>query len=103
MIRKTILLTALCATPALFATAAVANTATCADSGQVVQALNDRFGEHLMGNAVSTTGSILEVYSSEGSESWTILVNLPDRGLSCLVASGSGENGLAEQLNALSS
>lgn len=96
--RNTLLLTAAFTAQAFFATAASANTATCADSGQVVQALNDRFGEALTGNAVSQTGSVLEVYSNGESQTWTILVTLPDRGLSCLVASGTGDRHLATQL-----
>ena len=100
-VRKIVLLTAACAINGMLASTATANTATCADSGQVIQALNDRFGEALAGNAVSRTGSILEVYSNDTSRTWTILVTLPDRGLSCLVASGSGDQRLASQLSDL--
>ena len=99
--RKIVLLSAACAIHGALATAASANTATCAESGQVIQALNDRFGEALTGNAVSRTGSILEVYSNDTSRTWTILVTLPDRGLSCLVASGTGDQRLASQLSDL--
>jgi hypothetical protein len=99
---NSLVLAAACAANALIAPAASATTATCADRTHVVQALNDRFGEALYGNAVSRTGEVLEVYSNPASQSWTILVSLPDRGLSCLVASGSGDQGLAVQLANLS-
>lgn len=65
--------------------------ATCADTTQVAEALTDRFGEALYGNAVSSGGEVLEIYRNSGNENWTILVTLPDRGLSCLVASGTGD------------
>ncbi|MEM9320658.1 MAG: hypothetical protein AAGA70_16870 [Pseudomonadota bacterium] len=96
--RKSLLLTAACAIQGLMVTAASADTTTCADRGQVVNALSERFGEALTGNAVSATGNVLEVYSNTANQTWTILVTLPDRGLSCLVASGTGDHHLATQL-----
>lgn len=87
---------AVCASHSLLASEATA--ATCADRDQVVQRLDTRFGESLFGNAVSRAGAVLEVYSNVSSESWTILVTLPDRDLSCLVASGTGDNRLNAQL-----
>jgi hypothetical protein len=88
-------LAAACA--AFFSLAPSAHAATCADRTQVVNALTERFGEALFGNAVSRTGEVLEIYTSASNETWTILVTLPDRGLSCLVASGRGEQSLAYQ------
>lgn len=75
-----------------------ASAATCADRTQVVEALSERFGEDLYGNAVSNSGEVLEIYSNANSDTWTILVTLPDRGLSCLVASGTGNQRLSTQL-----
>ncbi|ABD56581.1 hypothetical protein Jann_3664 [Jannaschia sp. CCS1] len=89
-------LVAACITLSLFAPSA--HAATCADRTQVTEALTDRFGESLYGNAVSNTGEVLEIYSSSENETWTVLVTLPDRGLSCFVASGTGENLLQMQL-----
>lgn len=100
-LRKTILIAAACAAFGAIAPAASAQTATCADRTQVVQALSERFGEALYGNAVSNTGNVLEVYTNRTSQTWTILVTLPDRGLSCLVASGTGDQHLSNQLASL--
>jgi hypothetical protein len=75
-----------------------AHAATCANRADVVQALNDRFGEALYGNAISSSGNVLEVYSNATNATWTILVSLPDQGLSCLVASGEGNQRLQMQL-----
>lgn len=92
-------LTALVAAFAAFASfATAAGAATCADRAHVVEALSDRFGETLYGNAVSRDGNVLEIYSNPLNETWTVLVSLPDRGLACLVASGNGDQGLQRQL-----
>jgi hypothetical protein len=93
---KSVFLAAVLAVPVLATSAA--NAATCADRSQVVQALSERYGEALYGNAVSRTGNVLEVYSNANSDTWTILVSLPEQGLSCLVAAGSGDRRLELQL-----
>lgn len=80
------------------APSASANTATCADSAHVVETLNERFGETHLGDVRSDTNEILAIYSNASSNTWTILLTLPERGLSCLVASGTGEQPLATQL-----
>lgn len=92
-----------CLASAFAFVAPVAQAATCADRSQVVGALADRFGETLLGNAVSNSGEVLEIYSNTDSDTWTILVTLPDRGLSCLVASGTGQRQLGTQLANLES
>ncbi len=97
---RPIILAAIFACQAVFGGAAAA--ATCADRTHVVEQLNERFGEALYGNAMSRTGAVLEIYSNSASQSWTILVTLPDRDLTCLVASGTGHNRLDMQLADLS-
>lgn len=77
---------------------ATANTATCADRTRVVEALMERFGEEHAGNARSDSDELLEIYANTSSKTWTILLTLPDRDFSCLVASGRGEGPLAIQL-----
>ena len=93
---KSVFLAAALAVSAITPSAATA--ATCADRTQVVQALSERYCEALYGNAVSRSGNVLEIYSNETSATWTILVSLPDQGLSCLVAAGSGNQRLELQL-----
>ncbi len=85
---RTVPLAAACS--ALILSASAVHATTCADRTQVVEALSERFGEALYGNAVSNAGNVLEIYSNSANETWTILVTLPDRGLSCLLASGTG-------------
>ena len=81
--------------------AAVANTATCADRTAVVEALMERFGEAQAGEVRSASDEVFEIFSNDSSRTWTILLTLPDRGLTCHVASGRGDDPLALQLAAL--
>lgn len=83
---------------ALLLIAPAAQAATCADRTEVTQALADRTDQSLYGNAVSNSGDVLEIYSDAASEDWTILVTIPERGLSCLVAAGTGDHFLEVHL-----
>lgn len=74
-----------------------ASAATCANRSALVERLETKFGETLLSNAVSRSEHILEVYGSHENDTWSILVYLPERNLSCLAASGRG----IEQLTAL--
>ena len=75
---------------ALATMAGAASAATCADRAHVVTQLEKRFGETLYANAVSRSSNVLEVFASESANTWSITVFLPDRGLSCLSATGKG-------------
>lgn len=79
-----------------------ATTAPCADRTSVVDALMDQFGEAQSGTAASTGAEVLEVFSNDTAQTWTILLSLPERGLACVVASGSGDADLTDQLAGLS-
>ena len=72
--------------------------ATCADRDHVVTQLQAQFGETLLANAVSPSNKILEVYGSQENDTWSVLVYLPERGLSCLAATGSGLDRLSAEL-----
>jgi hypothetical protein len=58
----------------------------CADRAQVVERLESRFGETLKSVGLNQR-NVVEVYASEETGSWTILVTMPN-GKSCLLASG---------------
>lgn len=60
---------------------------TCAARDTVVQKLHDRFGEELRSLGLHQSDGIVEVYSSESTGTWTILMTRPD-GMSCLIAAG---------------
>ena len=60
---------------------------TCLDREMLVQRLETRYNESLNGAGLQGPKIILEIWSSEDSGSFTILVTKPD-GQSCIVASG---------------
>lgn len=74
--------------------AAPAMAATCADRTHVVTALKERFGERLISNAESRSGDVLEVYAADEAKTWSIVVQLADRPLACLAATGKGRKKL---------
>lgn len=86
---------------ALAMQASGAAAATCADRTHVVTQLQERFGERLVANSISPQNHILEVYAAPEGATWTILVSLPERGLSCLVATGEGTRELHASLTFL--
>jgi len=60
---------------------------TCAAHTQVVERLAERYGETLQSMGMHSNNGLLEIYASEETGTWTILVTSPD-GTSCLVAAG---------------
>ena len=76
-----------------------ANAADCADRDRVVERLETRFNETAIGYVMGETRNVMEVYASPGMHTWTVLVTLPDRGLTCLAASGKGATDLKSTVN----
>ena len=76
-----------------------ASAATCANREHVVSQLEARFSEVLLANSVNASNQILEVYGSRENDTWSILVYLPDRNLSCLAATGEGLEQLSAELH----
>jgi hypothetical protein len=77
--------------------AAPAQTRTCAERAQVIERLAERYGETLQSMGMNSNNGLLEVYASEETGSWTILVTSPD-GTACLVAAGQMWEGDARPL-----
>jgi hypothetical protein len=79
------------ATMALLSTCGAAPAETparpCAERSTVIARLAERYGETLQSLGLQTNSSILEVYASEATGTWTILLTRPN-GVACLVASG---------------
>jgi hypothetical protein len=81
--------------------ATTASAATCADRTAVVERLETRFGEAPIANAISVSNNVLEVFAKPNSETWTVLLTLPERQLTCLVTSGRGTTELQAFLQTL--
>ena len=85
LVRAATALGLLAATPAANADEARA----CAERARVVQKLQEKFGESLRSLGLHRDDGVVEVYSSEETGTWTILMTRPD-GMSCLIAAGQG-------------
>ncbi|MEO0680808.1 MAG: hypothetical protein AAF192_10365 [Pseudomonadota bacterium] len=59
----------------------------CGERNAVVKRLEAEFGETRRGYGLQRGASVVEVFASEDSGSWTIIVTNP-AGVSCLVAAG---------------
>jgi hypothetical protein len=73
----------LAATP----TAEAEGRQACARREQVIARLAEKFGETLRSIGLHQTDGVVEVYSSEETGTWTILMTRPD-GMTCLLAAG---------------
>lgn len=71
----------------------------CAERNQLVLRLEERYGETLQSMGLNQNNSLLEVYASEETGTWTILMTRPD-GLSCLIAAGQMWDGTPEPVRA---
>ncbi|WP_138467348.1 hypothetical protein [Poseidonocella sp. HB161398] len=81
-------LTSLCL--ALLATGALAEEGqprNCADRDDVLQRLSKSYGETRQSIGIGANNSLVEVFASDETGTWTITVTMPD-GMTCLIASG---------------
>ena len=61
--------------------------ANCAPRAVVVERLHSAFGERRQLTGLSTTNTLIEVFASDTTGSWTLTVTTPN-GVTCLVATG---------------
>ena len=87
------------AAPSASAVAAQSAGTNCAPRDTVVQRLADGYGETRQSIGLGANNSVVEVFASEASGTWTITVTMPN-GMTCLVASGQAFEKLAEALPA---
>jgi len=69
----------------------------CAPRDTVVERLAQAYGETRRSVGLGGDNSLMEVYASDESGSWTITVTTPS-GMTCLVASGQSFETMAEGL-----
>lgn len=93
-------MTALAAATVLTAATAHAQQArNCGPRELVVNRLAEGYGETRQSIGLAANNAVIEVFASDESGTWTILVTSPN-GTSCLVASGQAYETLAEALPA---
>jgi len=73
---------------AAFAAPASAQAQPCADRTDITDRLLNGYGEKFVGGGLRNANSIYEVWQSEESGTWTILLTTPD-GKSCVMAAGT--------------
>ncbi len=69
----------------------------CGPRDAVVERLAEGYGETRQSVGIGSNNAMVEVFASEETGSWTILVTMPT-GVSCLVASGQSFEEVAEAL-----
>lgn len=69
----------------------------CAPRQMVLDQLAQKYGEARRGIGLVQQGSVMEVFASDETGTWTITVTLPN-GMTCMVASGQSYEALAEAL-----
>jgi len=59
----------------------------CGDRALIVERLESKYGEARTAAGLTTQNGMVEIFASDDSGSWTILITTPS-GQSCLVAAG---------------
>ena len=99
-LRRGVLATA-CLTFGMIASHATAqNARNCGPREMVVDRLAEGYGETRKSMGLGSNNSIVEVFASSETGTWTITVTTPN-GVTCLVASGQAFEELAEALPAM--
>lgn len=70
------------------ATPVLAETQNCAARDKITQRLETGYGEKFAGGGLRNSESIYEVWMSDDSGTWTILMTRPD-GTACVMAAGT--------------
>ncbi len=82
---------AICAagvTMAALSAASAQQGANCTDRERIVLRLSEAYGERRQSIGLGANNAVVEVFASDETGTWTILMTLPN-GMSCLVATGS--------------
>lgn len=73
---------------ALFpATAAFSQGMPCMAREQIVSLLSDTYAEQLIGRGLQSDVRLVEIFTSEDGDSWTLVQTFPS-GISCIMATG---------------
>ncbi len=73
----------------MLASPAAGQSMPCSDRAVVLEHLADKYSEVLAGAGVINRGYLIELLTSKGGETWTLIVSRPN-GVACLVAAGEG-------------
>lgn len=73
------------------------NPRHCGERAQIVNRLSEGYGETRQSMGLGSDNSVIEMFASEETGTWTITVTLPN-GMTCLVASGQAYEESVEDL-----
>jgi len=59
----------------------------CGDRADMIGKLESKYGERPIGGGVTAAGGLVQVFTSESGETWSIVVFGPD-GKACLIGAG---------------
>lgn len=59
----------------------------CHDAAEIAKQLSNKYEEAPVAFGLQSNGNLLQVYSSEAKDTWTVVSTTP-RGVSCIVAAG---------------
>lgn len=71
----------------ILAAPATAQSGNCGNHDAIVAQLANKYGESRQNMGLNQDNSIVEIFASDTTGTWTILVTMPS-GISCLVAAG---------------
>lgn len=77
---------------------AFAQGRNCGERELVVTRLAEAYGETRQSIGLGANNAVVEVFASDATGSWTIIVTMPS-GMTCLVASGMAYEELTEELS----
>jgi len=65
---------------------------TCASRSTIVKALTEQYGEtqRVIGSADQPAPSVMELYASDQTGTWTLIAVFPEKGIACMIAAGTG-------------
>ena len=76
-----------CLAAMLAAPSAASAASICAERDSMITKLKSKYGEAERGMGLSGTEAVIEVWSSEKTGTWTIVMTKPN-GVSCVMAAG---------------
>ena len=71
----------------VFQSQAHSNPINCAERNNVIASLGEKYGETRRSVGLDQNNRVVELYASETTGTWTLLLTLPD-GRTCLMAAG---------------
>ena len=67
--------------------AGMATAAMCGPREGILKALGERYKESSHGMGLTSNANVVEVFTSDGGKTWTLLISSPD-GKTCLIGAG---------------